>query len=166
MKVMGIDGSTKSTGIAIIENNNVLYYDCIVSTNQDSFNRIKKMTNEIAKVYIKYKPEKIVMEDVLPSDVKNNQKVFKALIYLQASIVLKLHELKAPEVQLITASHWRKDLGIKTGRGVKRDNLKKEVMNYIKEHYGIDANNDVCDGIGVGLSYFVDNKNNGDMIWE
>lgn len=158
MKVMSIDGSSKSTGVAILEEKNVLYYENIIANEVDPLVRIKKMAKRIGEIYDEYKPDKIVMEDILPQDVRNNQQVFKILHYLQAAIVLELHGKNAPQVELYVASHWRKLIGVKTGRGVKRESLKQAVKDYIKIQYGIEANDDVCDGIAIGAAWFNENS--------
>ena len=66
MKVLAIDASSKSTGIAIFQDEKLIHYQCIVATDGNSFKRIIKMKNRILEIYKKYKPTNIVMEDVLP----------------------------------------------------------------------------------------------------
>ena len=92
------------------------------------------------------------MEDILPSDVGNNQKIYKALIYLQAAIVLMFHKNKI-NVDFYVASHWRSACGIKTGRGVKRDTLKQASIKLVKATYNIDVNDDIADAICMGIAY-------------
>lgn len=92
------------------------------------------------------------MEDILPSDVGNNQKIYKALIYLQAAIVLMFHKNKI-NVDFYVASHWRSVCGIKTGRGVKRDTLKQASIKLVKATYNIDVNDDIADAICMGIAY-------------
>lgn len=62
------------------------------------------------------------------------------------------------------ASEWRKQLGIKTGRGVKRENLKPLDIKYVKDNYGIEANDDVCDAICLYTAYFKANQEK--LNWE
>lgn len=92
------------------------------------------------------------MEDILPEDVKHNQTVFKALIYLQAAIVLELHKSKST-VNLCTASHWRSQVGIHTGRGIKRESLKQASQKIVKSIYNIEVNDDISDAICIGIAY-------------
>ena len=154
MKVLAIDASSKSTGVAIFQDTKLIHYECITSLKADSFQRIQIMKDRILKLYKKYKPTDIVMQDVLPQDVKHNQQVFKVLIYLQAAIVLGLSwECNVRHVQLYTASHWRSLCGIKTGRGIKRDTLKKASIQLIKKEYNINVNDDISDAICLGRAY-------------
>ena len=154
MKVLAIDASSKSTGIAIFQNTKLIHYECITSSHTDSFQRISVMKDKILKLYKKYRPTDIVMQDVLPQDVKYNQQIFKVLIYLQAAIILSLSwEYNVRHVQLYTASHWRSLCGIKTGRGIKRDTLKKASIQLIKKEYNINVNDDISDAICLGRAY-------------
>ena len=50
------------------------------------------MIEEIDKILQKYNVEQVVIEEVIPEDVKGNNTVFKALIYLQAFIAHKLNQ--------------------------------------------------------------------------
>lgn len=157
MKILSIDASSKSTGIAIFQNGKLIYHqNIIVKSSLDVLTRIKKMTNRIQEIYNKYKPTDIVMQQILPQDVRHNQKVFKALIYLQASIVLMLHTYKK-QVTLYVASHWRSLCGIKTGRGVTRDRLKQASKDLVRQNYGLVVNDDISDAICIGIAYYREN---------
>ena len=154
MKVLAIDASSKSTGVATFQDTKLIHYECITSLKADSFQRIQIMKNRILQLYKIYKPTDIVMQDVLPQDVRHNQQVFKVLIYLQAAIVLSLSwNCNVRHVQLYTASHWRSLCGIKTGRGIKRDTLKKASIQLIKKEYNISVNDDISDAICLGRAY-------------
>jgi hypothetical protein len=69
--------------------------------------------------------DEVVMEEVIP-DHSKNQNTFKALMYLQAAIMIMLHD-KYPKVK-VTLSYpgsWRSICGIKTGRGQRRESVKE-----------------------------------------
>lgn len=152
MTTLSIDASTKSTGIAVFQQGKLIHYECINSNNTDTYKRIEKMTIRIQQLCNEYKPTDIIMEDVLPEDVKHNQNVYKALIYLQAAIVLKMNEYHQ-NVELVTASHWRSMCKIKTGKGIKRQQLKKESKELIKNIFNIQVNDDISDAICLGMAY-------------
>lgn len=158
MITMAIDASTHSSGLAIFKNNQLIHYQCIQAHDNKSFIRIQKMVKRIKQLYQQYKPTDIVIQDVLPQDVKNNQQVFKTLIYLQAAIVLQLNKLGALNIDLVVASHWRAQCGIKTGRGIKRQQLKKASIKLIKQIYNIDVNDDISDAICIGIAYISEHK--------
>lgn len=156
MTILSIDASTKSSGCAIFEENKLIHYECITASGSDKFKRIQKMNNRIKELVNQYHPIVAVMEDVMPQDVKHNQAVYKALIYLQAIIVMTLYDLGI-ETTLYTASHWRSVVGIHTGRGIKRDELKQVSINLVKQKYNITVNDDQADGINIGLAYYMQN---------
>lgn len=43
MIVLAIDASTKSTGVAVFNDKDLIYYNCINSNNSNTFSRIKYM---------------------------------------------------------------------------------------------------------------------------
>ena len=149
---MAIDASTKSTGIALFQDDKLVRYENIISIRGNTLERIWQMTEKIQNIYKQFQPTDIIMEEVLPSDVRNNQNVFKALIYLQALIVLRLHKLKG-QVKFYVASHWRSLCGIKSGRGVKRQTLKQASQDYVFKKYGLKVNDDISDAICIGIAY-------------
>lgn len=152
MITLSIDASTKNTGVAIFNNSKLIHYQCISSSNTNTLKRIKYMTKEVQKIIKEYKPDRVVIQDVLPEDVKHNQNVFKALIYLQASLVLKLSDYNL-EPTFYTASHWRAQVGIKTGRGIKRNQLKTASKKLVTAIYKINVNDDISDAICLGMAY-------------
>ncbi len=157
MKTLSIDASTKSTGIAIFNQGKLIYYECIVSNNINTYTRINIMVKRIQQLCNQYKPTDIVMQDILPQDVKHNQAVYKALIYLQAAIVLQLYKNNY-NVELYVASHWRAQVGIHTGRGIKRETLKKAAQKLVKDIYNIEVNDDISDAICIGIAYIKEHK--------
>ena len=95
MITIAIDASTKSTGIAMFKDNQLLGYENFVSSNKNVLKRIKYMTDKIEEIYKKNNQEsvQVVMEQVIPDNLNDakwtrNQATFKALFYLQAAIVL------------------------------------------------------------------------------
>ena len=66
------------------------------------------------------------------------------------------------------ASEWRKKLGIKTGRSIKREALKQADINFVQQKYNITANDDVCDAICLYSAYFAPNiqKSAKEFNWE
>lgn len=157
MKTLAIDASSKSSGIAIFEEGKLIHYECITKTSADSLKRIKEMAERIRQVYDQFQPTNIIMQDILPQDVKHNQNVYKVLIYLQAAVVLSLHQTGAV-VQFTTASHWRSICGIKTGPGIKRDSLKLASKYLVKNIYNIDVNDDISDAICIGMAYIIQHR--------
>lgn len=152
MITMSIDASSKATGVAIFNEKELVHYECIYATNTNSLDRINKMVARIKELYETWKVTNVIMEDVIPEDVRHNQQVFKVLHYLQAAVVLMLHDYKQI-VEFYVSSEWRKKCGIKTGRGITRDMVKQADIKFVKDKYNLDVNDDIADAIGIGYAY-------------
>ena len=157
MYTIAIDASTKSTGVAVFKDKELIEKFNFTNANKSVLKRIKYMTDKIEETYKRYaafnEPFQIVMEQVIPDNLNDakwtrNQATFKALFYLQAAIVIMFDNYDL-EVELVGASTWRKWCGIKQG-GVNRETLKIRDMEFAKSHYGEVPNDDVADAICIG----------------
>ena len=63
MKILSLDLSTKSSGWAVFENDNLIDYGCITSSSTDLIKRIQIMTNGIKEILEKYEINKIIAEE-------------------------------------------------------------------------------------------------------
>ena len=156
MIILSLDCSTKSTGWSIFNNKEIIDYGCITAGSSNLFHRIDKMILELNKIIEKYEPNVVIIEDVIPADVKNNIKIYKALTYLQGYILHTLDDNNITDIKFYLASEWRSKCKIKTGPGVKRGSLKPEDIAFVKEHFGIDVNDDVADAISIGYAYLTE----------
>ena len=169
MNIISIDASTKSSGIAYYENEKLITYDCFTASSTDLVKRIYKMSNSLNDFMKDKKVDKIILEEVIPKGLKDEQQkniqTMKALMYLQAQINFMVHD-NYPKVKIeyIYPSEWRAALGIKTGRGIQRESLKKADIEYVKNNFGIEVNDDIADAICIGYAYtsVIDNEIN----WE
>ena len=113
------------------------------------------------------KVDKIVVEEVRPEGgygVGNTQ-THRALMWLQASIAFLVHDkYNKTVIDYIYPSSWRAAIGIKTGRGVKRTSLKEQDIEFVKEHFGLDVNDDEADAICIG--YAQNKKVETEINWE
>ena len=152
MKTLSLDLSTKSSGWAVFKDKDLQDSGCFVDGSANVLKRIIYMTSRIEELICTNDIDEVIIEEVLPEDVRHNQKVYKSLMYLQASVVLMLfkHNLNA---NFFTSSEWRKKCGIHTGAGIKRDTLKAADINFVKEHYNKDVNDDIADAICIGYAY-------------
>lgn len=165
MKIMAIDASTKSSGIAIFNDTKLESYDCITASSTDLIKRINKIITRLEQILTEAQVDKIILEEVRPETGLQNIKTHKALMYLQAAIVFLIHErFKTIEIEYVYPNEWRKLCGIKTGVGVRRESLKQADIEFVRQNYGISVNDDVSDAIGIGHAYV--NKLNNEINWE
>lgn len=151
MVTLALDLSSKSSGQAIYDDKTLKDYGCITASSSNLYNRIDKMIEELNNILTKEKIDAVVIEEVLPEDVKNNQNVFKALMYLQGFVCHLLNKFKLTPT-FVTASHQRKLCGIKTGAGVRRESLKPRDIAFVQSQFGIKVNDDIADAICIGFA--------------
>lgn len=154
MKILALDLSTKSSGWAIFQDSILIDYGCISSTSTDLMKRINIMLDGIKEILQKHNDiEKIYAEEVRPENGMQNIKTHRALMWLQGVIALEIYNFnKKIELELVYPSSWRAAIGIKTGRGIKRTSLKEKDMQFVKENYNLDVNDDIADAICIGYA--------------
>ena len=151
MVMIGIDASTNKTGIAVFQDNQYVTHTLIdLHKIKNAGDRIPKMMIAICDYLSKYKIDKIIMEESMMttniSTVKMLASIAGAVMYYAAS-----HNI---EFQLDLPSAWRKRVGLTQGRSVKRDVLKAEAIQAVKQEYGIDVSDDVAEAILIARSGF------------
>lgn len=163
--LLSLDLSTKSSGIAIFDNDKKLIdYTCITASSTDLVKRIYKIINDLKLFCQKYDNiDTVVIEEVRPEGNQygvGNQKTHKALMYLQAALVFFMHD-NYPKVKIeyLYPSEWRSRCGLHTGRGIKREELKKADIGFVKKVYNIEVNDDIADAIGIGYAYLSPEEN-------
>lgn len=167
MKLLALDCSTKATGVAIFENKKLLGSSVITASSTDLIKRIHKMVDTIDQLITELNIDQVTMEEVIPDHAKNAQ-TFKALMYLQAAIVIMLHD-KHPRVgiDLTYPGSWRSTCGIKIGRGVKRETLKEADIKFANQTYNLTiTSDDEADAICIGHAYLYPKNDNGEINWE
>ena len=154
MYTLAIDASTKSSGIAIFKDKTLLGANCVTASSSDLFKRIHKMVDSIDELIAELNIDELVMEEVIPDHSLNNA-VFKALMYLQAAILMMVHD-KYPrlKVTLIYPGSWRSQCQIKVGRGIKRETLKEADVRRANELFNLNTtNDDIADAVLIGAAH-------------
>lgn len=162
--ILTLDLSTKSSGWAIFEGDNLKDYGCITASSTNKWSRIDKMIENLKRILAEYKPQTIVIEDVIPADVGNKIDTYKVLTYLQGYVLHTLDNEKITDIIFYTSSEWRSKCGIKTGPGVRRDILKPKDVAFVKRQYGIDVNDDVADAIAIGYAFLHPVKQTSEIV--
>ena len=152
---ISLDMSTSSTGWCVWENNKIKEYGCIVADKALPLNkRIHIMWNGIAQVLEKYEEiDKVVAEDPLPrTDHTTNEATYRALNWLQGYVGVMIKDSGIKDIVFVQPNSWRSQIGIKTGRGKKREELKAADIAWVKNQFGVEVNDDIADAIGIGFS--------------
>ncbi len=162
MKILSLDLSTKSSGWCIGENGSLEAHGCITASSRDVIKRIIKMRDQLSKLIKNHKIDKIIMEEVRP---EYNSHTNKVLMWLQATIVIAAYEINPKiEYQFIGASTWRAALKIKQGRGIKRELLKPQDIQYVQNKYHLFVNDDEADAICIFDAYW--QRFDNEINWE
>ena len=130
MRILGIDSSTTATGYAVIEDNKIIKSGVIKPQKKlDTIQRIIYIDNEIQKIYKKYKPNFIVIEEMVAFRNANAMRVLIGLIY---HLVIEFTRKEALVV-LARPSQVRKN----KIKAKHRDEIKKQSIDYVNKKYKI-----------------------------
>ncbi len=172
-RLISIDASTVSTGVAVYKVTKKGYkledYRLITDKrkrpNSSKLSKAKKkelqhkityerilfMINEIRNILNKYKPEKIIVEDIYGG---KDLYAFKMLSRFHGAI-LEYSLTHNAKILYKMPNGWRADLGIPIKKGkvwLKREQLKKMSIQKVKDVFNINVNDDLADAICIGLS--------------
>ena len=62
-------------------------------------------------------------------------------------------EFKHITVQFLYPSEWRKVCKISQGRGVQRKKQKENDIQWVKQNFNLQVNDDIADAIGIGYGF-------------
>ena len=158
--ILFLDLSSKSSGWAVGDQQGALLtYGCIASGSTNVFKRIQVMRDNIQNLIKEYDIQKVIFEEVF--EMFSNTRTQKVLMWVQGIVLMAIYEINPKiEYDFVIPSSWRSKLGIKTGRGVKRETVKQADMEYVKNKYGIEENDDIADAICIHDAYYIAEKAN------
>jgi len=151
MLIAGIDGSTNSTGVSIMRDGKLEFYDLIdLHKEKDAMKRIQKMLLKICEILDRYKLDAVYMEkSILKSNVDTVQKLANLAGGMMLYCAQNGIEFKHP-----LPPEWRAKIGIKQSSKIKREVLKEQAILAVKNEYWIDVNDDIAESILIARSAF------------
>lgn len=150
MKVVSFDQSTRCSGWAYFEDGKYVESSIVdmskskLETDKRSF----EMAKELWKVIKKYNPDELVLENVQQQANPSTMIILARL----AGMIIGYAEAHNVNVRILLPSQWRKALGYSQGAKVKRQELKQQSINYVKENLGLDLPEDECEAIAEGIA--------------
>jgi len=145
--LIGIDGASNKTGVAVARNGKIIFYNLIdCHRTKDREDRITEMTKSIVDVLEKFSPDVIYMEDTW---VSQNPKASQILTTILGGVRYWSTEHNCI-FRTILPSSWRKQLGMNE-HGAKRNELKQRSIDYVKDKFGIDVTDDISDAICITI---------------
>ena len=151
MKILGIDASSKCSGVALYDGtkHTTLLFDH--SKEKDVDVRINLMMVELGEIIEKTKPDKVYIEDTFS---KNNIDTTKKLSNIIGAVRYVCAKNKI-EYQLILPSSWRKVLNLDSGKNTKRQEFKKRAMEYVKKNFNEELPEDVCEALCIAEAGYI-----------
>ena len=149
-KILGLDVSSVSTGYCII-NNGKLYKNTLGTINPNSKDnygkRLSHFAEELTKLLQKYKPDKVVMEDIFRGP---NIKTFKTLAMFRGVCFFIVFREIGKDPISIMPTEARKLVGVE---GITKEDGFNFVKNkYLFSEYKYEKQNDITDAIVLGLA--------------
>lgn len=137
MKIMGIDASTTSTGLAVFEDGQLVYHITIQPTGSDWRERLFHQGPEIKLAVEEHRPDVVYMEDV-PLKKAGGLQTLVILGAVQGFIygIMASHGIP---VYYLGPTQWRSRLKMYDGtkEGKKREVLKKKAVDMCNDIFGI-----------------------------
>lgn len=148
--VVAFDQSTRASGWSLFENGEYVDSGLIdmskskLETDARSF----EMAKALWKIIKKYQPEHLIIEDV---QQQSNAKTMIVLARL-AGMVIGYAEAHGVKVHILQPSKWRAALSYKQGSKVKREELKQQSLDYVKENLGLSLQEDRAEATCIGIA--------------
>ena len=141
MNLIAFDQSTTATGWCVMEmdNSKIVAYGVIrpIGTTNE---RIRITVKKCMALCVKFETSFVFIEGI---QIQRNPKVFEILAKLSGTLEICLEE-KGYFVNIVHAAEWRKRVGIKNK---KRELVKKEAIDMVKDIYKIEPSEDECEAI-------------------
>ena len=146
MRIIGIDASTKCTGMSLFENGKLVEHVVIdLSKEKDSEARMSLMMKRIGDILKRWDGHVLFVED---SWSAANVEVTKKLSNILGAIMYVCVETGCG-FNKFRPSEWRKIIGLPLGKK-KRAELKAEAIQYVKDTYKLDVGDDEAEAICIG----------------
>lgn len=147
MKILAFDQATNITAWCLWNQTAPTKFDYFeISMKEPISARLEFMSNSIRELVYQEMPTLIAIEDV---SFQKNAQVLIDLARLQGHIMRIAMDAGIPVV-IYKPSAWRKVVGIKTGKGIKRDELKNTAMALIRDRHGLEVPEDIAEAICIG----------------
>lgn len=145
IKILAFDQALIKTGVCTLDNGTVYHSLIDLSKMKDTDARRATMRQMIQSRIKNNHPDLVVIEDVA---LQSSAKTVIQLAQLQGVIIGACEMFNIP-YEILRPSEWRKTLGFKQGRQIKRPELKQQAIDYVAEHYGEVVSSDEADAMCI-----------------
>lgn len=151
MKYLALDQALQTSGWAVYDNNKLLNYGFFKTHNTIPIEeRLAEIFTELTKLFEKYDFNYVFFEDI---QKQQNIETYKKLCYVHAAVMLWCY-FEQIQFSILSPSHWRSIIKdkYKINFGKVRTDQKAAAQKFVKEHFDIQASEDECDAICLGLA--------------
>lgn len=135
MKILAFDQSTKITGWSLFIDGKYVDSGVIdLSKNKNTEERSKQMGLAMCQIITDSKPDTVIIEEVA---MQSNAQTLKLLARVQGVAIGFCAAHNIP-LHILEPSKWRSALSYTQGRAVKREVLKQQSRDFVKEYFGLD----------------------------
>ncbi len=159
MICLALDQALQTTGFAIFQDNQLIDYGHFnIAGNKSIEIRLNAIMKELSNLENKYNFQDIFFEDI---QKQTNIETYKKLCYVQATIMIWCYNT-GHNFSILSPSHWRSVLKekYKISFGKVRAEQKKAAQELVRQQFSIEASEDECDAICIGLAGIQEKKRN------
>ena len=150
MLIMSMDQSTRKSGWSVFEDGKYVCSGVVDKSKSDldTDARSFEMAKDLWKVIKKYKPQELVIENV---QKQSSVSTVITLARLQGMII-GYAEAHGVKTHILLPSQWRKALSYSQGPKVKRAELKKQSIDYVKKNYKLNLCEDEAESVCINAA--------------
>lgn len=151
LRVLALDQATYISGYSVFDNRKLVESGIFEAVSNNSMERVAKLKSWLKLMIKKWEPDVVALEDIhlgKPGDSFSvGIQTFKVLAQLQGVLMNLLYEEGIPFI-LVFPSVWRSHCGVK---GKTKSDLKRSMMEVVREEFNVEVTNDEAEAIGIGL---------------
>lgn len=160
MKLLALDQSSRTTGWAIFDNEELVDSGTFTLKSDDIGERLVDYKKHVEKLICDNDIEEVAFEDIQMQNQINNVQTFKVLAEIFGVTQEYLVE-QGHSYHVVSSNTWKSQLNIK---GKQRAEQKKNAQAYVLEHYNKKVSQDESDAICIGSCVILQNKK-ADFNW-
>lgn len=145
IKILNLDQSTKATGFSVFDAGELVDYGLLeANPKSTTIERMRIMCEKIDNLIKQIQPDFVVFENI---QLQGGVNTFQILAQLQGLVIGILYKFDLPFI-IVEPSSWKSCCGVK---GKKRAEQKENTKIFVMNEFGIQASEDECDAIGIGV---------------
>ena len=157
MIYLSLDQALQTTGYAIFDEDSLIEYGHFtIPANKKIEVRLNAIMQELSELENRFEFQDVFFEDI---QAQQNKETYKKLAYVQAAVLIWCYNTEH-KTTILAPSHWRSVLKnkYKISFGKARQEQKKAAQELVRQRFGIQASEDECDAICIGLAGIQERK--------